>query len=123
MDQLRSIFGEGSDLSISQMALRGVVVLVLTLAMIRLAGRRAFGQHSPFDACLTVLLGSILARCVVGASPFWPTIATGVVLALCHRAMAMLAIRSVKFDRWINGRPRVLARDGELNRAKWLGPW
>jgi len=118
MDQLRSIFGEGSDLSISQMALRGVVVLVLTLAMIRLAGRRAFGQHSPFDACLTVLLGSILGRCVVGASPFWPTIATGVVLALCHRAMAMLAIRSVMFDRWINGRPRVLARDGELNRGE-----
>ena len=116
MDQLRSIFGEGSDLSISQMALRGVVVLVLTLAMIRLAGRRAFGQHSPFDACLTVLLGSILARCVVGASPFWPTIATGLVLALCHRAMAMLAIRSDLFDRWISGQPRVLARDGKLIR-------
>lgn len=116
MDQLRSIFGEGSDLSISQMTLRGVVVLCLTLAMIRLAGRRAFGQHSPFDACLTVLLGSILARCVVGASPFWPTIATGVVLAFCHRVMAMLAIRSSVFDRWINGRPRVLARDGDLMR-------
>ena len=118
MDQLRSIFGEGSDLSISQMALRGVVVLVLTLVMIRIAGRRSFGQHSPFDACLTVLLGSILARCVVGASPFWPTIGTGVALALSHRVMAMLTIRSLVLDRWINGQPRTLARDGTLSRGE-----
>ena len=70
MDVIRLLFGDGTELTTWQMADRALVTFVLALAMIRLAGRRSFGQRSPFDACTTVLLGAVLSRAVVGASPF-----------------------------------------------------
>jgi uncharacterized membrane protein YcaP (DUF421 family) len=111
---LSTIFGEGTELTVAQMAARGVVVFLLTLAMLRMSGRRSFGQHSSFDACVTVLLGSILARAVVGASPFLPTMATGIALVLLHRFIAMISVRVPSVDRLVNGVPRTLFENGQL---------
>ncbi len=114
---LLDLFGQGIHLTASQMIARGVVVFTLTLLMLRISGRRSLGQHSSFDACITVLLGAVLSRGVVGASPFWPTIATGVALVLLHRAIAMLSVRLPRFDVLVNGRPRTLLSDGRVSEA------
>jgi uncharacterized membrane protein YcaP (DUF421 family) len=114
---LAELFGQGINLTAGQMTARGVVVFALTLLMIRISGRRSLGQHSAFDVCITVLLGSILSRCVVGASPFWPTVATGAALVLLHRAIAMLSVRLPRFDVLVNGRPRTLVTEGRVSEA------
>jgi uncharacterized membrane protein YcaP (DUF421 family) len=114
---LVTVFGEGTDLSVEQMTARGVVVFTLTLAMLRVSGRRSFGQHSPFDACITVLLGSILARAVAGASPFVPTVAAGAAMVVLHRILAVVSVRSSRIERFLSGAPRVLASDGVLDPA------
>ncbi len=116
-DMLSDLFGVGTELTAAQMALRGVFVFAFTLLMIRISGRRSLGQHSPFDACITVLLGAILARGVVGASPFWSTIATGGALVLLHRAIAMLSSRLPRFDVLVNGRPRTLVTEGAVDNG------
>jgi uncharacterized membrane protein YcaP (DUF421 family) len=117
MNDLFTVFGEGTDLTLTQMAARGVTVFVFTLCMLRISGRRSFGQHSPFDACITVLLGSILARAVAGASPFLPTIGTGVVLVVLHRAIAMISIRAPAVEKLLSGSPRTLVCDGKIIAA------
>jgi uncharacterized membrane protein YcaP (DUF421 family) len=117
MNDLFTVFGEGTDLTLTQMAARGVTVFVFTLCMLRISGRRSFGQHSPFDACITVLLGSILARAVAGASPFLPTIGTGVALVVLHRAIAMISIRAPAVERLLSGSPRTLVCDGKIIAA------
>ena len=71
MDLIATIFGEGSELTNWQMAARAVVIFFTTLLLIRVSGRRSFGQRTPFDAATTVLLGAVLSRGVVGASPFY----------------------------------------------------
>ena len=111
-DFLTQFFGGSSDLNALQMVLRGVLVFALTLLMYRISGRRSLGQHSLFDVCVTVLLGAILSRAVVGASPFLPTMATGFALVLFHRAIAHVSARSESFSTLINGRPRTLVQDG-----------
>ena len=111
-DILSSLWGADAHLDALQMSVRGVVVFALTLFMFRISGRRSLSQHSPFDACITVLLGAILSRCVVGASPFLPTIASGAVLVLLHRAVAMLSVRFQNFDVLVNGSPRTLLLNG-----------
>ncbi len=116
-DLINNLFGTGTELSPSQMALRGVLVFVFTLLLLRISGRRSLGQHSPFDACITVLLGSVLARGVVGASPFWSTIASGAALVLLHRAIAMVSSRVPSFDVLVNGRPRTLLADGAVDET------
>lgn len=110
------LFGSSSDLNVLQMVLRGVLVFALTLLMYRISGRRSLGQHSLFDVCVTVLLGAILSRAVVGASPFLPTIATGFALVLFHRAIAHVSARSESFSTLVNGRPRTLVQDGRPDR-------
>src|SRR6185503_4368379 len=62
-----TLFGSGTDLTIAQMAFRGAAVFVLTLLLLRVSGRRSFGQHRAFDTCTLVLLGSILSRAVDGS--------------------------------------------------------
>lgn len=52
---VRMLFGEGDQLDVLQMSMRSGVVFALALAMIRISGRRSFGQRRPFDACATVL--------------------------------------------------------------------
>ena len=111
-DWTATLFGSGADLNALQMVDRGIAVFVLTLAMIRLSGRRSFGQRRPFDACVTVLLGSVLSRAVVGASPFWATVLACAALVALHRIVGMASFRSAWFERLVSGDKRELVRAG-----------
>jgi len=106
------LFGDGSDLNPGQMALRATAVFVLMLAMIRVAGRRSLGQHRTFDTCTTVLIGAVLSRAVVGASPFWATMAAGATIVLLHRLIAAASLRWPRFETLVSGDKRELVKDG-----------
>jgi len=113
-----TLFGDGDDLNVLQMALRAGVVFCLTLVMIRVSGRRSVGQHRAFDACTTVLLGSVLSRAVVGASPFWPTMAAGAAIVVLHRVIGMASLRWPGFEALVSGDKRELVHDGRCNRRE-----
>ncbi len=112
---LQFLFGEGPKLEAHHMVFRAVAVFAFTLVSIRLSGRRSFGQYTPFDACITVLLGAVLSRAITGASPFLPTMAAGATLVFVHRLLAMAAVRFPFFDRWMNGKCRTLLADGRID--------
>ncbi len=121
-DLALTLFGEGDDLDALQMSLRAAAAFGLTLAMIRVSGRRSIGQHRAFDFCVAVLLGSVLSRAVVVASPFWPTMCAGVALVVLHRAVAMASLRWPWFESLVSGDKRELVRQGrrdqrEMDRA------
>ena len=59
----------------------------------------------------------MLSRAVVGASPFWATIAAAAVLVLIHRAVALASIEWKWFEDWVNGREIELVRDGRVDAA------
>jgi len=111
------LFGTGPDLEVWQMVARAAAVFFVALVLIRASGRRSFGQHSPFDACITVLLGAVLSRAVVGASPFWSTIAAGAALVIAHRMVALGSARWAAFEDVVSGCEITLVRDGHLDRA------
>ena len=46
--------------------LRAVVVYVVVLGMVRLSGKRALGQITPFDVLLIVLLGNAVQNALLG---------------------------------------------------------
>jgi len=115
-DLLLTLFGEGKDLDALQMSLRAVVLFMLTLLMIRVSGRRSVGQHRAFDACTTVLLGSLLSRAVVGASPFWATVAASAAIVVLHRLVAMASLRWPRFEALISGDKRELVAQGQRNQ-------
>lgn len=118
MSWLVTLFGEGKDLSVMQMCLRALVVFVAGLALIRISGRRSFGQRMPFDNVLAILLGAILSRAVTGASPFLPVLAASATLVALHRLCGWIALYSDKFGRLVKGNSEIIYQNGKLNTDK-----
>jgi len=119
-----TLIGVGQDaahLTFLQIALRGVVVFVATVAMIRCGDRRFLSQKTAFDAVLGFILASMLARAVNGNSAFFPTLGGGFVLVLLHRLLASWSRRSHLVGYLVKGRHDVLIRDGQLDEAVAAG--
>jgi uncharacterized membrane protein YcaP (DUF421 family) len=112
---LADLFGNGDDLTAEQMALRAGVIFFFTLWLVRISGRRSFAQHGTFDVCVTVLLGAILGRAIVGASPFWGSVAAATVIAVLHRAVALASVRWNWVENMVNGHTIVLVRSGRID--------
>jgi uncharacterized membrane protein YcaP (DUF421 family) len=64
-----------------------------------------------------VLLGAVLSRAVVGASPFWATIFAAAALALLHRLLALACVRWKGFEDIVSGREIELVRNGRVDHA------
>ena len=62
-----------------------------------------------------MLLGAVLSRAVVGASPFWSVVAAAAVFALLHRVIALASIRWNWVEDLVNGHVIVLARNGRID--------
>src|SRR5690242_20328750 len=103
MDLISQLFGEGKELTALQMSMRGIVIFVIALLLIRISGRRSFGLSAPFDNIITILLGAVLSRAVVGASPFWPVVVCCLVIVLLHRLLGLLVSKSERFASLIEG--------------------
>ncbi len=108
------IFGEGKELNALQMSCRGITMFLLALIIIRLSGRRSFGLRTPLDNIISILMGAILSRAVVGASPFVPIVVTCFVVALLHRAFGWLTVRYPAFGRFVEGEKIMLFEKGRF---------
>src|ERR1700754_300828 len=111
MELLVTIFGEGKDLGVLQMSCRGIVVFIIALALIRLSGRRSFGIRTPLDNIITISLGAILSRAIVGASAFLPIIVCCFVIVTLHRGFSWLVVNNKAFGRFIEGDKIVLFKN------------
>lgn len=115
METITQLFGEGENQTVLQMSLRAVVIFIITLILLRIAGRRSFGMKSPFDNIIVILLGAILSRALVGASEFLPTVASATVIAVLHRLGAWIGTLNLRFGVLIKGQKIVLFDQGKLN--------
>ncbi len=114
-------FGHGTDLNSLQMSARAVLIFFITLLLLRIAGIRTFGKKSAFDNVITILLGSILSRAVVGASPFLATSVGCLAFVLVHRLLAFLSFRNDWIGRLIKGEKSSLYTRGKENEANMKG--
>jgi uncharacterized membrane protein YcaP (DUF421 family) len=112
MELITTIFGEGKDLNTLQMSSRGMTVFFIALVLIRISGRRSFGVRTALDNIVTISLGAVLSRAIVGASAFVPTIITCFVMVLLHRVFGWLIVHHRKFGRFIEGNKIPLYQGG-----------
>ena len=117
---LLGIGTEPRDLTFLQVSVRGIIVFIATLIMVRLGSKRSLAEKTAFDAVLVVIIGSMLARAINGSEAFFPTLGTGFVLVFLHRLFGLAAYYSHTFGILVKGRPVVLVEDGKLQRKKML---
>ncbi len=116
---LRLALGLGLDnkeINVPQMALRAVVVYVVTVAIVRLGKKRFMGRATAFDVILGIMLGSIVSRAITGNSPFLPALAASGVLVGMHWLFSSIALRWHGFGMAVKGHSDVLVRDGRIEQ-------
>lgn len=96
-------------------ALRGAGVYLGLLVLLRLLGKRSFGEMTTFDIVVLMLVGGTLRTAIIGddSSPLAAIIGV-LAIFLLDKAVAWVCARSLFFDRVIEGEASLLARDGKL---------
>jgi uncharacterized membrane protein YcaP (DUF421 family) len=107
--------GKATELTLFNISLRGFVIFIVGLALVRIGDRRSLAEKTAFDAIFIVLVGSMLSRAINGTAPFFTTIAAGLALMIIHRLFAFAAFKSHWFGKIIKGQPMTLVRNGEID--------
>jgi uncharacterized membrane protein YcaP (DUF421 family) len=115
MEWTEPIFGHGTDLNSLQFSTRAILTFFITLLLLRIAGIRTFGKKSAFDNVITILLGSILSRAVVGASPYISTCVGCLAFVLVHWLLARLSCHYDWIGRIVKGEKTSLYAGGHTN--------
>lgn len=97
--------------------LRAIAIYVLVMLLVRVSGKRAVGQFTPFDLVLLILIGNAVQNGMNGGDN---SITGAALLAACLISMnyivALLVARSPRARKLIEGQSVVLARDGKIFR-------
>jgi uncharacterized membrane protein YcaP (DUF421 family) len=95
--------------------LRATAVYVLVMLLVRVSGKRAVGQFTPFDLVLLILIGNAVQNGINGGDNSLTGAAImAVTLIVLNYAVALLTSRSRRAERLLEGVPVVLARDGKV---------
>jgi len=111
---LTGVWGVKDDITIPEISLRAAVMFLAMILMLRLSGMRSFGKGDVFDNILTILLGAVLARGIVGATPFLSALAGGVVIMLIHNLLSNLSFYHRWIGRAVKGKAMILYQNGDF---------
>jgi uncharacterized membrane protein YcaP (DUF421 family) len=98
-----------------EFVLRAVAVYAVLLVLVRITGKRAVGQFTPFDMILLILLGTAVQNSLIGDDVSLPggLILAATLIALNH-GLGWITARSARAQSLVEGDPVLLARNGEV---------
>ena len=99
-----------------EFVLRGVIVYLFLLVILRVTGKRQTGQLAPFDLVLLLILSNAVQNAMNGGDNSVPGgVLSATTLIALHYGVAFMTFKSRTLESWIEGTPRVLIRNGVLN--------
>ncbi|MDQ8020814.1 MAG: hypothetical protein REI94_03185 [Moraxellaceae bacterium] len=109
-----------------EFVLRAALVYAVLLVMVRISGKRTLGQFTPFDLLVVMLLSESVSNALTGGDQ---SLAGGLIAAatliLLNLALAFASARSRSVERFTEGAPVLIARDGvvfeQVLRANHVG--
>ena len=95
--------------------LRATAIYALVMVLVRVSGKRAVGQFTPFDLVLLILIGNAVQNGINGGdnSLTGAAIMATTLIALNY-GVAFVTSRYRKVEKFVEGEPVVLARNGKL---------
>jgi uncharacterized membrane protein YcaP (DUF421 family) len=102
--------------------LRGAIVYVFLLVILRATGKRQTGQLAPFDLVLLLVLSNAVQNSMNGGdNTVLGGILSAATLIALHYVVAYATFKSKTLEAWIEGTPRVLIHNGILNEEVMRG--
>src|SRR5437868_6747505 len=102
-------------LPILEKMLRPVIVYVFLIVGLRVAGKRELAQLNPFDLVVLLTLSNTVQNAIIGNDN---SITGGVIgavsLLVVNYAVVRFLYRHERIDRFVEGDPVVLIKDGRL---------
>jgi uncharacterized membrane protein YcaP (DUF421 family) len=99
-------------------AIRGALTYLGLLFLMRLAGKRSFGEMSAFDVVVIALAGGTLRTAIIGDDKGMLGPVIGVAAILATDKTSAFVSPLARFNRLMEGFPPLLARKGELGPAR-----
>src|SRR5436190_15066291 len=98
-----------------EFVVRGVAVYLFLLVFLRLTGRRQTGQYAPFDLVLLLVLSNAVQNSMnAGDNSLVGGLVSATTLVGLNLLVGLATYRSKRLEAIIEGRPQVLAHDGQL---------
>jgi uncharacterized membrane protein YcaP (DUF421 family) len=95
--------------------IRGVVVYVFLIVLLRLTGKRQVGQLAPFDLVLLLVLSNAVQNSMnAGDNSLVGGLISAATLVLANWLMGFATYRNKRLEALIEGRPLVLIHHGQL---------
>jgi uncharacterized membrane protein YcaP (DUF421 family) len=113
LDSFQDLIGKNSESILWwQMTIRGVLVFLFGLVLIRVFAIRAFGRQSALDIVIGIVVGSNLSRAITANAPFVPTLIATAAIIILYWLFEHLAVRWKLFSRLTKGAPVPLIEAG-----------
>jgi uncharacterized membrane protein YcaP (DUF421 family) len=98
-----------------EFVLRGIVIYVFLIILLRVTGKRQIGQMSPFDLVLLLVLSNAVQNSMNGGdnSLIGGMISAATLVAI-NWLIGLLTYKSKKAETLIEGRPELLIHNGRL---------
>jgi uncharacterized membrane protein YcaP (DUF421 family) len=98
-----------------EFVVRGLIIYVFLIVILRLTGKRQVGQLSPFDLVLLLVLSNAVQNSMNGGdNSVVGGMISAVTLVTANWIVAGITYRSKTAEALIEGRPEVLIRNGKL---------
>jgi uncharacterized membrane protein YcaP (DUF421 family) len=115
MSWFRQLIGPDQGADTQQLCVRAILLLVFGIICIRIAGRRTFGQYSPLDIIVALIVGSNISRIMTGKADVIPSCSATLLLVVLHRLLAIGAMRWGALGWLVKARPVRLVTDGQVD--------
>ncbi len=92
---------------------RGILITVYAIVLFRMNLSRLYGNHSPLDFIIYIILGAILGEAIVNNIPLLPSIIVCTLIVLIYRFLAYLTYKSHALGKYIKGDKVVIVKDGK----------
>lgn len=100
-----------------QFVLRAVLVYFAVMVLVRVSGKRAVGQFTPFDLVLLILIGNAVQNGLNGGdNSLTAALILSTSLLALNYLVAFLSARFPRVRKLVEGEPVVLVRNGEVFR-------
>lgn len=98
-----------------ELVLRSVLVFIALMVLLRLTGKRQVGQLAPNDLVLLLILSNAVQNSMNGGdNSLIGGIISAVTLVGLNYGLNKLTLKSRKLERFIEGRPQIIVRNGHL---------
>ena len=98
-----------------ELIIRGIIVYILLIVLLRLTGKRQIGQMAPFDLVLLLVLSNAVQNAINGGDN---SVTAGAIsaatLVSINYLVGIATFKSKRIESLIEGRPQILIHNGKL---------